>query len=170
MNTEELAVLEEEWLSRQRSPTKDRAALYERIGVYAAWRDIFKQYVARAREGDVEAVKRALYLVWAERSGDPLLTGVKGLDEGSIIEVFHLVDGLARAGRIDGELQWMLPYYYVIDPLYLDRFEGYDALKRASSAQPFLLYRQRCLTGSFDHRGQMGEYWKTKQAHLRRWP
>jgi hypothetical protein len=32
------------------------------------------------------------------------------------------------------------------------------------------LYRQRCLEASFEHRGQMGEYWKTEQAHLRRWP
>jgi hypothetical protein len=62
----------------------------------------------------------------------------------------------------------MLPYYYVVAPSYLDRFEGYDALKRASGQHPFL-YRQRCLEISFDHRGQRGAYWKTEQAHLRRW-
>ncbi len=63
----------------------------------------------------------------------------------------------------------MLPYYYVVERSYLDRFEDLDALKKVSREHPFL-YRQRCLDVSFDHRGQMGDYWQAEQTHLRHWP
>jgi len=169
MNVEELATLEEEWLHKQRSLVRDRETLYEQMGIYAAWRGILAQYVALAREGDVEALKRALYFVWAQRSIARLITGLKDLDEGMIREILEIADKLAEDGRLDAELEWMLPYYYIVERSYLDRFEDLDALKTVSREHPFL-YRQRCLEVSFEHRGQMGDYWKAEQAHLRHWP
>ncbi len=169
MNVEQIATVEEEWLNKQRSLCGDREALYERDGVYAAWRDVFGQYVALTRKGDLEALKRALFFVWAQCSMSHLMTGIKDLDEEIIRETLGIADKLVRDARLDSELEWMLPYYYLVEPSYLDRFEGLDAVKQASSVNPFQ-YRRRCLEASFDHRGQMGEYWKTEQAHLRRWP
>lgn len=168
MNVKQLAALEEEWLVKQRRLVRDRESLYESLGIYAAWRDIFAQYAALAREGDLEALKRALFLVWAECSMARLITGIKDLDENMAKEVLAGADKLAADGQLDAELEWMLPYYYVVEPSYLDRFDDLDALKKASREHPFL-YRQRCLEVSFDHRGQMGDYWKAEQAHLRRW-
>lgn len=169
MNVERLAATEEEWLIKQRSLVGDREALYEREGVYAAWRGTFEQYAALARKGDLEALKRALFFIWAECSIGHLMTGIKDLGEGTVKETLGIADRLVRDGGLDAELQWMLPYYYLVEPSYLDRFEDLDALKQRSSLNPFA-YRQRCLEASFDHRGQMGEYWKTEQAHLCRWP
>jgi hypothetical protein len=168
MNAKELAALEEEWLKRQRGLVGDREALYEREKVYAAWRELFGQYVALAQKGDLEALKRALFFVWAECSMHHLLTGIKDLAEETIREALGIADRLVRHGGLDAELAWMLPYYYLVEPLYLDCFEDLDALKQASRMNPFV-YRRRCLEASFDHRGQMGEYWKTEQAHQRRW-
>ena len=85
-----------------------------------------------------------------------------------IRETLEIANKLAEAGPLDAELEWMLPYYYVVERSYLDRFEDLDALKKASREHPFL-YRQRCLEVSFDHRGQMGDYWRAEQAHLRHW-
>ena len=96
------------------------------------------------------------------------MTGIKDLGEEITREALGLADKLVRDGRLDAELKWMLPFYYVVEPFYLDCFAGLDALKQASRMNPFL-YRQRCLEASFDRRGQMGEYWVTEQAHLRRW-
>ncbi len=169
MNVDQLATAEEKWLTKQRGLVGDRETLYEREGVYAAWRDLFGQYVALARQGDLEALKRALFFVWAECSISHLMTGIQDLGEEIVREALGIADTLARESGLDGELQWMLPYYYLVEPLYLDCFEDLDALKQASRVNHFL-YRQRCLEASFDHRGQMGEYWKTEQAHLRRWP
>jgi len=169
MNVEQLATVEEQWLTKQRSLAGDRDSLYEQTGVYGAWRDIFGQYVTLARESDLEALKRALYFAWAERSMSRLITGIRDLDEEQMRETFEIADKLAREDRLDTELQWMLPYYYLVERSYLDRFEDLDALKHASREHP-LLYRQRALDASFNQRGQMGDYWKAEQAHLRRWP
>src|SRR5512143_3439899 len=68
MNAEQLAAVEEKWLTRQRGLVGDRETLYERDGVYGAWRDVFGQYVALARKDDLEALKRALFFIWAECS------------------------------------------------------------------------------------------------------
>jgi hypothetical protein len=168
MNVEQLAAVEEKWLTKQRSLVGDREILYERDGVYAAWRDVLEQYVGLARKDDLEALKRALFFIWAECSMSPLITGLKDLGGEIIRETLGLADKLARDGVLDAELEWMLPYYYLVEPSYLDRFEGLDALKAASRLNPFL-YRRRSLEASFNHRGQMGEYWKAEQAHLRRW-
>jgi hypothetical protein len=169
MNVKQLAALEEEWLIKQRRLVRDRETLYESLGVYAAWQEIFTQYAALAKEGDLEALKRALFFIWAECSMARLITGIKDLGEGLVKEVLGLADKLAADGRLDAELEWMLPYYYVVEPSYLNHFDDLDALKKASDEHPFL-YRQRCLDVSFEHRGQMGDYWKAEQAHLRRGP
>jgi len=168
MNVEQLAAVEEKWLNMQRGLGGDRETLYERDGVYAAWRDMFGEYVALAREADLEACKRALFFVWAQCSISHLTTGIKDLDEDTVKETLGIADKLVRDSQLDAELEWMLPYYYLVEPSYLDRFEDLHALKQRSSTNPFE-YRRRCLEASFDHRGQMGEYWKTEQAHLRRW-
>jgi hypothetical protein len=168
MNVEQLAAVEEKWLAKQRGLVGDREILYERDGVYAAWRDVLGQYVTLARKGDLEALKRAVFFVWAECSMNHLITGLKDLSEEIVRETLGIADKLVRDGPLDAELEWMLPYYYLVEPSYLDRFEDLDALKEGSRLNPFL-YRRRCLEASLGHRGQMGEYWKAEQAHLRRW-
>ncbi len=164
----ELAAMERRWLHKQHRIVKDRAAAYERTGVYAAWRDIFQQYASLARR-DPEALKRAIYLAWTQYSQNPLLSGVKDLDEKTVREVLALADDLARRNRLDDELQWMLSYYYLVEPRYLDRFDGVEHLKQASRHEP-LLYRRACLSRSFRGRGHMGRYWRSKQTILRHWP
>jgi hypothetical protein len=168
MNTDELAALEERWLNKQRSLAGDRDGLYEQTGVYEAWREIFRHYVVLAKQGDLEALKRAVYFAWAQCSISRLTTGIKDLDSQATREAFGVADELTQDGRLDAELQWMLPYYYVVERSYLDRFEDLEALKQASGLHPFL-YRRRCLDVSFAQRGQMGDYWRAEQALLRRW-
>ena len=169
VNLEQLTALEYQWLRKQHSCGDNRETLYRQLGVYAAWQDIFRQYVALARQGNTEALKRALYLAWTERSQGPILSGVKDLDRALTGELFGLADDVARTGGLDGELQWMLSYYYLVEPSYIERFEGFEALRQVSRLSP-LLYRQACLESSFENRGHMGEYWKGKQAILRQWP
>ena len=73
MTLEELTALEKEWLAKQphRGFDGERHALYERIGMYDAWRKIFREYVALAREGSKEALKRALFLYWYSHRSPP---------------------------------------------------------------------------------------------------
>ena len=125
MDLEQLTALEYGWLHKQHNCGENRETLYRQLGVYAAWQDIFGQYVALAKQGDNEALKRALYLAWTQRSQGPILSGVKDLDRELIRELVGLADDLARTGGLDAELRWMLPYYYLVEPSYIERFKGF---------------------------------------------
>jgi hypothetical protein len=166
---ERTTALEYQWLRKQRRITGDRDSLYELSGVYAAWRDIFWQYVSLAKTRDQEALKRAIYLWWTQYSQEPAMSGVKQLDQEPAKQVLTIADKLVTKDGLDAELRWMLPYYYFLEPRYVDRFANLDELKR-TSRQDALLYRTACLESSFDNRGHMGEYWRSKQAVLHRWP
>jgi hypothetical protein len=164
----QLTALEERWLRKQRCITRDRASAYEQAGIYAAWRNIFRQYTLLA-EHDLEALKRAIYLCWTERSQNRIMSGIKDLDEGTIQEVLAIANQSAATDRLDAELRWMLSYYHLVEPSYLDRFDDLEDLKRVSKEDP-LVYRTGCLKCSFENRGHIGRHWQAKQAILRRWP
>ncbi|UCD53105.1 MAG: hypothetical protein JSW27_10770 [Phycisphaerales bacterium] len=63
MTLEELTALEDEWLAKHPSQgfMEEKDALCKQNGIYDAWRGIFAEYVALARSGDLEALKRALF-------------------------------------------------------------------------------------------------------------
>jgi len=166
MTLEELTALENEWLAKQpwHGYAEQRDELYKRIGMYEAWQGIFREYVTLAREGNLEALKRAMFLCWYNVSEPGWLTGLMILDSELIGEVYGLVDDLACNGRLDAEFTWMLPYYYLIADFYLR--PEFGAVVKASR-QNRDLWRQACLESSFDGRGQLGEYWASIQANLK---
>lgn len=160
MNLEELTDLENIWLSKKSGVSGESA--YREMGVYDAWRMIFEQYVFLAREGDEEALKRALFLAWYEQAEPDWLTGVKDLDGRLIEEIFHRTNTFAEKDELDTELCWMLPWYYHVAPWYLDPFDDLEALKRISRGR-WDAYRERCAESSFEGRGQLGLYWRSVQ-------
>ena len=111
-----------------------------------------------AKEGNIEALKRALFILWYEWSEPNWLSGISGLDEGLVEEVLHMVNAMAKEDRLDNELRWMLPWYYKITEYYLCRADGLDDLRRFSEGDPYA-YWEGCPKSSFYHRGQLGLYW-----------
>lgn len=171
MTLDEITVLEYKWLDRQpeRGSFEQRHALYQRIGMYEAWQSIFKEYVALARQGNGEALKRALFLYWYSCSEPSELSGLSGLAEDLAALVFGIVDDMARKGELDAELKWMLPYYYMITAWYLNlhRDDKFPDLRKASQDDDNL-WRYLCTESSFDNRGQMGKYWRSIQENIER--
>jgi hypothetical protein len=171
MNLDEITRLEEEWLAKMSSSSgsiNERDEANETTGVYAAWREIFEQYVLLAKNGDVEALKRAFFLAWYEQAEPDWSSGIKGLDYRLIEEVFQMLDALIETGEVDLELSWMLPWYYHIAPWYLDPYDDLHTLKQASKGG-WDLYREFCGDSSFEGRGQLGEYWASIQKKFV-WP
>ena len=155
MTLEEITALENEWLAKHPyGRVKDLHAACEQMGIYDAWRNIFEQYVILARQGDLEALKRALFLYWYSCSEPNELSGIPSLGDDLPFEVLGMINDLAQKGELDTELKWMLPYYYSITDWYIDRFEGFDKLKKISKEPD----------SSFDNRGQLGKYWKSIQG------
>jgi hypothetical protein len=163
MTLEEITALENKWLKKH--PKGGQEALCQQFGIYEAWRKIFEQYVVVARQGELEALKRALFLYWYSRSEPRELCGIPMLDEGLIIEVLGMVNDIVKKGELDTELQWMLPYYYFITDWYLDRLEGFHELKEVSKENTEM-WRELCLKSSVSNRGQLGNYWKRLQNRI----
>jgi hypothetical protein len=181
MNLEEITALEEEWLNKDKTlrsewyqkqpknrpnPGSDEewGMMYIETGICDAWGRIFNAYVDLAREGDIEALKRAIFLVWIESTEPPQVSWIWDLDEERVKEVLCLANTMAKEGRLDAELQWMLPWYSHITH-YLCQFEDLDDIVKASKGDPFAYY-EGCLKSSFDNRGQLGRYWRDLRDDL----
>ncbi|MBN1358991.1 MAG: hypothetical protein JW993_00285 [Sedimentisphaerales bacterium] len=168
MTLDEVAALEREWLDRQpHGGSLERMhVLNQEMGVYEAGQAVFVEYVLLARRGDIEALKRALFMYWYSWSEPNELSGLFGLAQDLAAVVLGIVDDMARRGELDIELKWMLPYYYMIYPLYLDHLwhDKFPNLWKASQTNK-KLWQRRGLESSFDNRGQMGEYWRSIQEN-----
>jgi hypothetical protein len=175
MNLKEITALEEEWLNKRerlcsewfQRQSQDRphpgsseewGVMYEETGICDAWRRIFVEYADLAREGDIEALKRAIFLLWYELTEPLEVSWFWDLDPDRVEEVLRIVNAMAREGRLDAELQWMLPWYLHITPYYL-RAKDIDDLIRVSQGDPYAYY-EGCPKSSFDNRGRLGEYWR----------
>jgi hypothetical protein len=169
MDLREIARLEDEWLSKMSSERfRGGDAVFEEMGVYAAWRMIFEQYVLLATDGDVEALKRALFLTWYGLAEPSWLCGIKDLDDKLITQVFQMVNALVETDELDAELRWMLPWYYHIAPYYLDLSDDLNALKQVSRGR-WDSYQELYMESSFEGRGQLGQYWRSIQKRFV-WP
>jgi hypothetical protein len=75
---------------------------------------------------------------------------------------------MVKRREIDIELKWMLPFYYSIADFYIDRFDGFDELKRISKKN-MKLYKKMCPRSSFENRGRLGKYWHGIQINIKTW-
>jgi hypothetical protein len=92
MTLDEITALECEWLKKMPAHGffEERDTLFQKTGVYEAWRRIFREYVMLAKTGDQEALKRAVFLYWYSFSEPRELNGLAALDSGLAQEVFGL--------------------------------------------------------------------------------
>jgi len=94
-------------------------------------------------------------------SEPPVFSGLADLPKEISDKVFEKLEGLAKAGNVDTELQWMLPYYYSItDWIFDEVYESSPELKRllTSNLDSWETERRR---DKFIGRGLMGNYWSS---------
>ena len=172
MTLDEITALEYEWLKKMpdRGFFEERDTLFQKTGVYKAWRRIFREYVMLAKTGDREALKRAIFLYWYSFSEPHELSGIPALDKDPAQEVFGLVDNMLQRGECDTELKWMLPFYYSIADFYIDYSwpDQFEHVRRASKENKDL-WQTLCLESTFEHRGQLGKYWESIQKNAAKW-
>jgi len=128
------------------------------LGVYEGFAHIYREYAA---SDDLEATKRAIFYLWFQMSEPPVFSGLADLPKEISDKVFEKLEGLAKAGNVDTELQWMLPYYYSItDWIFDEVYESSPELKRllTSNLDSWETERRR---DKFIGRGLMGNYWSS---------
>lgn len=132
-------------------------------GVSQAYATVHRNYVELAENGDLEALKRAVFLQWFAVVEPPFLTGLSDLDQGSVARAMAVVDRLCAAGALDDELAWMLPYYYLIAEWAFPPGEECPHFAAyCKTNEPKGLVQPPAST-QLAGRGQMGDYWQSVQ-------
>lgn len=167
-----LARREEKEIQRLRElkgTREERVQQLEDSGMQERYAEIFAAYVALAKRGDTEALKRSTYLWWCHTLNSIDRTGVAKLDPRMGDEIFALIEKKVSQTRLDQELQRMLPWYFVISKNFL------PVLHKGRAPEPrtdFPRLEAYCRSGGthkdvssfagldIKGRGQMSWYWR----------
>ena len=137
---------------------EDRNKYLNENKLYDEWRDLYTKYVRLAQDGDIEALKRAVFYAWYQLSEPGWLSGISELPDHETQIVVNLLETYLSKGSVDEELKQMLPYYMVVCSYYLERFYPLPHIQKASIMGKDL-GRPPLVSSQWEYRGQMGEYW-----------
>jgi hypothetical protein len=145
-----------------RGTLEQRDRQIERSGMYGEYPAIVRAYIELFGDEDsaLEALKRALFLVWQSAMALPADTGLAALPEGTARLVVEQLDDAIRRGSDDAELRWMLAWYHAEGSFVLELFGGTARVLRLAGALDGQSWRAMSITpATMTRRGQMGRYW-----------
>lgn len=143
---------------------EERDRQIERSGLFGEYPAILSAYVELFAdpESALEALKRALFLVWHSSIAAPATTGIASLPEATTRSVIQELEARIRAGTMDEELAWMLGWYVAGGRFVLELYGATARLLAFAESTPPDAWRSRSIThDTMRQRGQMGHYWTT---------
>ncbi|MEL1244430.1 hypothetical protein AAEO56_09175 [Flavobacterium sp. DGU11] len=160
---EELAEKEQYLLSNIDSvqgTMEEKYHLLKEAGVFDQFKNIHVHYAAMCGK-DLEALKRAVFLMWYSRVEPAFLSGINELDLDSVSKTMESLNDCLKNSIIDSELEWMINYYSNWGYLFED-FKHLDSineflLKEPEESKLPLSINQDIMK----NRGQMGRYWNS---------
>lgn len=127
--------------------------------MYDAWSEIYIKYTQPAQNGDIEALKRALFFAWYQLAEPHWLSEINELLENETLSIVTLLEELLGRHVKDEELEYMLPHYMSVCSYYLERFYPLPNIVIASGKNSNGA-RSKAKDSHWVNRGQMGVYWK----------
>ena len=140
---------------------EERHVFFTANGIYREWQSVFEKYAEQGIDGDLEALKRALFFLWYQCAEPNQLSGLSELNEIVTEEVLAKINCIAEGSNLDEELTFMLPYYYQVCEWYFDRFSNLNSLYEASQSNTEMWIKCAPIR-EWCNRGIMGEYWSSK--------
>jgi hypothetical protein len=141
---------------------RDRAL--ERWGLYAEYPAILSGYLALLEdEGSrLEALKRAVFLVWYSAVEPPMLSGISELPESAVRAALEELERACREAAIDDEMRWMLAWYHSVGDLALLRTPGLPSVEALVAEEDPLAWEDaETGDGRMKERGLLGRYWSS---------
>ncbi len=179
MNIQELTKQENELLFQIRNISgsmSERAQQLLDAGIFVSYKKLHQEYANLAAIGDTEALKRATFIQWYAVSEPSCFSGIPGpnpwsadlrLDEEIEKDVLELVQQSILSEQIDAEFNTMLTCYFQISEYYFKYFwENTSLMKKLyqnTQEINFLNALKQLSKRDFRNRGQMGEYWLSRQ-------
>jgi hypothetical protein len=156
-------------LESRPGPLEQRDAQWTRTGLYAEYAAVFTGYAdlveaGRTPEERLEALKRAVFLLWYEGAEPAPLSGLAELPESRVLHILTLLERLCIHDGLDAELRWMLPWYWRHAGHALLRVAGLACLEAllGQASPDWGAWRQAPMpAGVFGGRGSMGRYWQS---------
>ena len=145
----------------------ERDRQIERSGLYGEYPAIVRAYVDLFDDAAsaLEALKRAVFLVWRAAMAPAGETGIAELPDGVSRAVIQELDDCIRQETDDDELAWMLAWY---QDQGAHVFELFGATPRVLAVgvetQPDAWKSVRIDAATMARRGQMGRYWSELAA------
>lgn len=149
---------------------EERDQQIERSGMYAEYPAILHAYIELMsdEESSLEALKRAVFLIWRSAMALPAISGIASLPDGDARRVLGELDTRVRRDAIDEELWWMLAWYHGEGPFVLELYGAVDDLRRTLERMGPEGWRSVSITpAAMATRGQMGRYWSALAAGTR---
>ena len=143
----------------------ERDRQIERSGLYGEYPAIVRAYEEHFTDPDTaaEAIKRAVFLVWAGGVLSPAETGIAPLPDGTTRSVIDALDAWVRQHDPDEELRWMLAWYHAASPDLLELYGATPELLRfIAEGRPDSWRDEGISAARMTMRGQMGRYWTQK--------
>jgi len=171
MDLNKLALEEYRILAEVRSLGKlieEKHAELQRRGIFDRYGRVYNRYAALAVQGDLEALKRALFLCWFEVAEPSFLTGITELNGDKSWYVLEYLDRLASTNKLDKELRWMLPHYYAVAGYFFDLVleNALPALRQFLAEKKNMSFPcEELLSSTLEGRGQMADYWQSLRQH-----
>lgn len=141
---------------------RDRAL--ERSGLYAEYPAILSGYLALLEDDEsrLEALKRAVFLVWYSAVEAPMLSGIAELPDSAVRATLEALERACREGSIDDEARWMLSWYHQAGDYALLRTPGLPAVEAlVAEGDPMAWEAVVTDEGTMAERGLMGRYWSS---------
>ena len=162
MNIDELAIKEQNLYSSVlefEGTIEEKSDKVVYFGISKEYREIHQEY-SRLAKSELEALKRALFLMWYAISEPDWLTGIGLLDEKSEKRVIKILDRRLKRGITDYELDWMLDYYSNWDYIF-ERFSDFKHFQNRLKSKSKTELPDEIDRLKMEQRGQMGRYWNS---------
>ena len=165
MNIDALDLAEQQLLVQVRRVAGLMDEKHEQLqqsGVFREYGEIYEAYVELIESESVglEALKRAVFLMWYEQAEPACFSGVFELSAKASRKVLKFLENKIEAGELDIELKWMLPYYNMIADWVFSQHADFPNLVAYLSRSDSELWHEVDMRAEFfAHRGQMGAYW-----------
>jgi hypothetical protein len=145
----------------------ERDRQIERSGLYGEYPAIVRAYadLFRDPESALEALKRAVFLVWRAAMAAPGDTGIAALPDGVSRAVIEELDDTLRRGADDDELAWMLAWYQADGAHVFELFGATPRVLAVGVETPHDGWKAAHIdAAAMARRGQMGRYWSELAA------
>lgn len=149
-------------ISAATGTAEERYRQIERSGMYGEYPAILSAYVELFddEESALEALKRAVFLVWRSAMFSPDVTGIAALPDSTSRAVMERLDEAIRSDWADDELAWMFAWYRESGEFALELLGATPrALRWQSDVAPDAWRRILITPHDMRKRGQLGLYW-----------